>query len=212
MGGLEQRLHFNTSGAQKRRAVTRRSSEMSLVVDKIACIEESDEPGSDDIYLVVFRGFAAAPFDSNLVSIGPGSTWDDFDTGEVRGTDVGIAKTRPDAVYAVMMVEEDNGKDISGDVVNFWKSQTNLTWKATMLGLAVAGQQTTSENAKLAGYLAVKNTMKGLVSISMEFPKGNDDLISVRRVHIVTPGQSEKLRFRSDEEDATYDVTFKQVA
>src|SRR5262249_33847195 len=169
MGSLEQRLHFNTSNAQKRRAVTRRSSEMSLVVDKIACIEESDELGSDDIYLVVFRGFAKAPFDSNLVSIGPGSVWSDFDTGEVHGTDVGIAKTRPDAVYGVMMIEEDNGKDISGDLVNFWKSQTDLAWKATMLSFAVSGQLTTSENAKFAGYVAVKKTMKGLAAVFLGF-------------------------------------------
>jgi hypothetical protein len=184
---------------------------MSLLVDKIKCVEESDEVGADDIYLVVFRGNTSAPFNSNVASIGPGSAWDDFDTGETHHADVTIAKTFPDAVYAVMMVEKDNGKDISGDeVLSVWKAQTDLTWKSTMLSFVNAGQSTSSANAKAAGFNAVKNTMMGLASIYMEFPKGNDDVIRVKRVTIVTPGQSQLIRFRSDAEDATYDVTFKQ--
>src|SRR5262245_14228241 len=104
---------------------------MTLVVDKIKCVEESDEVGADDIYLVVFRAFASAPYDSNLVSVGPGAAWSDFDTGETHDTDVTIAQTRSDAVYAIMMVEKDHGKDISGsEVLGVWKAQTNLSWKA----------------------------------------------------------------------------------
>jgi hypothetical protein len=186
---------------------------MSLVVDKIKCIEESDELGADDIYLVVFRGYATAPFDSNLASAGPGAAWSDFETGDTRHTDVTIAKTRADAVYAIMMVEKDHGKDISGDeVLGTWKAQTDLAWKATMLSFASSGQSTNSETAKLAGYNAVKKAMLGLASLYMEIPNGDDDVIRVRRVTIVSPGQSQTLRFRSDAEDATYDVTFKQVA
>lgn len=185
---------------------------MSLVVDKIKCVEESDEIGADDIYLAVFRGNATAPFDSNLVSIGPGTAWADFDTGETHTADVTIAKTRPDAVYAIMMIEKDKGKDISGDeVLGVWKAQTGLAWKTTMLSFAVAGQPTNSATAKTAGFNAVKTAMTGLASLYMSFPKGDDDLIRVRRVNIVSPGQTETLRFRSDAEDATYDVTFKQI-
>jgi hypothetical protein len=192
---------------------------MSLVVDKITCVEESDEIGADDIYLIIFRGRTTAPFDSNLASTGPGdpalpflAPWADFDTGETHGWDVSIAMTQADAVYAVMMVEKDSGKDITGkEVLAVWRAQTDLTWKATMLGFAAAGQSTSSAAAKAAGFNAVRDTMLGLASIYMEFPKGDDDVIRVRRVTIVTPGQSQKLRFRSDAEDATYDVTFKQV-
>ena len=54
------------------------SKAMSLVVDKINCVEESDEIGADDIYLVVFQGRSVAPFASGLKSIGPGSAWQDF--------------------------------------------------------------------------------------------------------------------------------------
>jgi hypothetical protein len=185
---------------------------MSLVVDKIKCVEESDEDGADDIYLIVFRGRTVAPFDSNLVSIGPGSTWSDFDTGETHGGDVTIAATHRDAVYAVMMVEEDDGTDISGDeVLGAWKAQTALTWKSIMLSVVVAGQPTGSDGAKASGFAGIENTLNGLASLYMDFPKGNDDKIKIKRVTITKPGQAQTLRFRSDSEDATYDVTFKQT-
>jgi hypothetical protein len=185
---------------------------MSLVVDKIKCVEESDEVGSDDIYLAVFRGRTVPPFSTGFNPVGPGTAWSDFDSGETHGTDVTIAQTQPDAVYAIMMVEQDFGKDIAGaDVLGAWKSQTDLVWKSIMFGFAVGGQSTTSETVKNAGFTAVKNVMHGLASLYMAFPKGNDDVIKVKRVSIVSPGSSETVRFRSDEEDATYDVTFKQV-
>uniref|UniRef100_A0A7C1JK61 Uncharacterized protein n=1 Tax=Caldilinea aerophila TaxID=133453 RepID=A0A7C1JK61_9CHLR len=185
---------------------------MSLVVDKIKCIEESNEIGADDIYLIVFRGRTVAPFESNLASIGPGSAWSDFDTGETHHTDVTIAKTQADAVYAVMMVEKDMGKDISGvEVIGAWKAQTDLVWKSIMMGFVAAGQPTSSNSAKAAGFAGIKNALNGLASLYMSFPKGNDDVIDVKRVTITSLGQAQTIRFRSDAEDATYDVTFKHV-
>src|SRR5262245_55938891 len=155
---------------------------MSLVVDKIKCVEESDEIGADDIYLVVFRGRTLAPFNSNLASVGPGSAWSDFDTGETHGSDVTIAQTQADAVYAVMMVEKDKGKDVTGDeVIGAWKAQTSLVWKSIMLSLVSAGLATGSNSAKASGYAGIKNALHGLASLYMNFPKGDDDLIRVRR-------------------------------
>lgn len=187
---------------------------MSLIVDKIKCLEESDENGADDIYLITFRGRTLAPFESNLGSLGPGAAWSDFDTGETHGTDVGIAKTFSDAVYAVMMVEKDNGKDISGDaVVGAWKAQTDLVWKSVMLGLTQSGVNTSSAEGRAAGFTAIRNALNGLSSIYMEFPKGDDDVIDVQRITITAPGQTQTVRFRSPShlEDATYDVTFKHA-
>jgi len=185
---------------------------MSLVVDSIKCVEESDEIGADDIYLIVFRGRTVPPFNSNLASVGPGSAWSDFDTGETHGSDVTIDQTQPDAVYAVMMVEKDSGKDISGDaVVGAWKAQTDLIWKSIMLGLVAGGLPTGSPSAKASGFTGIQNALNGLASLYMEFPKGDDDVISVKRVTITNPGQAQTIRFRSDTEDATYDVTFKHV-
>jgi hypothetical protein len=187
---------------------------MSLIVDKIKCVEESDESGADDIYLITFRGRTVPPFDSGLGPIGPGAAWADFDTGETHGTDVGVAKTFSDAVYAVMMVEKDSGKDISGDaVVGAWKAQTDLIWKSVMLGMVSGGINTTTPTAKTAGFTAIRNALNGLASIYMEFPKGDDDVLDVQRVTITAPGQTQTVRFRSPShlEDATYDVTFKHA-
>jgi hypothetical protein len=110
---------------------------MTLVIDRIKAVEESDELGSDDIYLVGFIGRTVAPFKSALGSIGPGGAWSDFDTGEIHNTDVGTGLiSASDAVYVVMMVEEDNATDISGtEVVGAWAAQTDLIWKSVMLGL-----------------------------------------------------------------------------
>lgn len=185
---------------------------MSLVVDRIHAIEESDESGSDDIYLIVFQGRTVPPFASGLNSVGPGNFWDDFDSGEKENTDHRVASTNADAVYAVMMVEKDSSKDISGtDVVSAWQAATALTWKTTM-GAAIAGGMSPGSAAvKQEGFEKIKKTLNGLSSVYMAFPYGDDDVIDVKRVTITQPGQSQILRFRSNAEDATYDVTFKQT-
>lgn len=186
---------------------------MSLVVDKIKAVEESDEIGSDAIYLITFHGRTVAPFNSGLSSIGPGSSWDDFDTGETSNTDVRIASTSADGVYAVMMVEQDNGKDITGSsIVGAWSAQTDLIWKSLMLGMVAGGIPTGTPAAKNAGFTGIRNALNGLSSLYMEFPKGNDDVIAVQRVTINQVGQSQTIRFRSVQEDTTYDVTFKHTS
>lgn len=189
---------------------------MSLRIDKIKCVEESDENGADDIYLIMFIGRTVAPFRSALGSVGPGAAWSDFDTGETHHTDVNSGLfSASDAVYAVMMVEKDSGKDITGDaVVGAWRAQTDLIWKSIMLGMVTGGVSTGTETAKGSGFAGIKNALNGLASLYMEFPKGDDDVIDVKRVTITNPGQSQTLRFRSPshKEDATYDVTFRHAA
>ena len=81
-----------------------------------------------------------------------------------------------------------------------------------MLGFMANGQGTGTEAARNAGFQAIKNTLHGLASVYMDFPKGNDDVIGVKRVTIGVPGQTQTLRFHSAAEEATYDVTFKQTA
>jgi hypothetical protein len=186
---------------------------MTLVVDKIKAVEESDEVGADDIYLIAFIGRTVPPFRSALGSIGPGAAWSDFDTGETHHTDVSTGLfSASDAVYVVMMVEKDKAKDISGDaVVGAWAAQTDLIWKSIMLGMVAGGIPTGTEAAKTTGFAGIRNALNGLASIYMEFPKGDDDVIDVERVTITQPGQAQTVRFRSpsNKEDATYDVTFK---
>jgi hypothetical protein len=186
---------------------------MSLVVDRIKCVEESDELDSDDIYLVVFRGRTVSPFDTGLgVHGGAGSLWADYDSGELEGTDVTIAHTNADAVYAVMLVEQDHALDIKGSaVIGAWAMQTDLIWKAQMLSVLTGGGSPGSEQSKTNGYAKIQNALNGLSSIYMEFPKGDDDSLGVKRVTITKAGQSQTVRYRSNAEDATYDVAFKHT-
>ena len=186
---------------------------MTLIIDKIKCVEESDEVGADDIYLIAFIGRTVAPFGSALRSVGPGNAWSDFDTGETHHSDVSAGLfSASDAVYAVMMVEKDSSKDIAGSAVTgAWQAQTDLIWKSIMLGMVAGGIATGTDAAKNTGFAGIRNALNGLASLYMEFPKGDDDVIDVERVTITNTGQSQTIRFRSNAEDATYDVTFKHT-
>jgi hypothetical protein len=184
----------------------------SVMVDRMKCFESSDS--ADDIYLIVFRGRTNAPFDSNVATTGPGSEafWGDFDDGEVRNTDRTIANFQADAVYAVMMVDKDDGKDIAGDeVLGLWRAQSDLAWKAQMFAQLQAGHATSSAAAKQAGFNAVKNVFLGLASIDMDFPKGNDDRLGPVKRLTITPSTRPEVTFFSpeSEEDAKYSVRFK---
>jgi hypothetical protein len=184
---------------------------MSLFVDSIKVVEESDELGDDDVYIVIFRGECVPPFASNVGVIGPGPHWTNMSTDDFRGADVGLAAATPNSVYAVMLVDEDSSRDISGDaVIGAWRAQTALVWKSVMLGRVAGKLPTSNEAGRAAGFAAIQSTMQGLSSLYMEFPKGDDDVLGVKRVTITAPGSTQKIRFRSNAEDATYDVTFKQ--
>jgi hypothetical protein len=180
----------------------------SLVIDAIRCVTETDELGSDDVYVVTFRGNTTKPFDSNVGVHGPGSLWTDFDSGDLEGTDVTIAMFRSDAVYVVMLVEQDNGTDISGaDVVGAFKAQCDLTWKAQMLALLGGGAGPANEAQRAAAAQAIANTMLGLTSIYKNFPFGNDDVVDVPKRIAIKPGQLVKQEFYGD--GGHYRIAFK---
>ena len=86
---------------------------MKLEVGRITCIEESDEIGDDDIYLVVF--LVRAGKETKLNIVGPGPAWRNFSTGDSRGQDITLdGGAEFSTVYFVAMIECDNGKDIAG--------------------------------------------------------------------------------------------------
>lgn len=181
---------------------------MPLLVDHVWCKEETDELGSDDVYMVVFRGNTTAPFDSNVAVWGPGDFWDDFDTDDDWSQDIAIAKWRKDAVYLVMLVEEDNNRDISGQaVLGAWKAQTTLAWKAQMLTLLGGGPGPATEAQKQTAATAIRSALQGLSSIYMELPKGNDDLIGAPKRVKIAPGQQPVIDFIGD--GGHYKVRFK---
>jgi len=180
----------------------------SLIVDHIYCLEETDEFGSDDLYMVVFRGNTIAPFDSNVAVYGPGNFWDDFDTGEDWAQDIPIAKYRTDAVYVVMVVEKDNDRDVNGpQVVGAYKAATSLTWKAQMLSLLGGGSGPATESQRATAANAIINTLQGLSSVYMEFPKGNDEIIGKPQRIKVPPTGGASYFFIGD--GGFYQVNFK---
>ena len=181
---------------------------MEVMVDQVKCKEESDEIGADDVYLITFRGRTTAPFSSNVGVKLLGS----YTTGSTSTTDHVNAMFQSDAVYVVMLVEKDHDRDIAGDeVLGFWRSQTDLVWKATMLAQMGSGQWPPNEVQKDAAAKAIANTMNGLASIYMSFPKGDDDVIDSPKRLKISPGQTPVLHFVSppSKEDAHYDITFK---
>src|SRR5687767_6082495 len=103
----------------------------TIFVDQMLCKESAD--AADDIYMIVFRGNTTPPFNSNVAVKGPGTFWDDFDAGEVWNQNITVAMYRPDAVYVVMLIEQDSKKDIDDTALGLWKSMTDLAWKAVML-------------------------------------------------------------------------------
>jgi hypothetical protein len=181
-----------------------------LVIDGMRCVEETDEVGSDDVYIVIFRGDPKPPFGSNVGVHGPGQAWSDFDTGELEGSDVPIAMFFPDAVYVIMLVEEDNARDISGsEVIGAWKSQCGLVWRGALLPLQLSGKLPPSPAQTAAAAQNVAQAMLGLASLYMELPKGNDDAIGNPQQVVVSSGQATTLTFKGD--GGHYRIRFKVV-
>jgi hypothetical protein len=98
-----------------------------IFVDQMRCKSSTDD--ADDIYMMVFRGNTTAPFSTNVVAIGPGNFWDDFDSADVWNQDIPVAKFHRDAEYVVMLVEQDSGKDIDRQALGLWRSMTDVAWK-----------------------------------------------------------------------------------
>lgn len=193
----------------------------SLVIDAVRCVEETDESGSDDVYIIIFRGDPKPPFGSNVGVHGPGwnfnegeftpgLNWMDFDSGELWNPDVPIAMYFPDAVYMIMLVEEDNSRDISGaEILGAWRSQCGLVWRGALLPLQLSGQLPAPPAKLTTAAQTVGQTMLGLASLYMEFPKGNDDVIGKPQQVVISPGQTPTLHFKGD--GGYYRIRFKIV-
>ncbi|WP_329405309.1 hypothetical protein OG563_25945 [Nocardia vinacea] len=70
-----------------------------VIVDEMKCIKQSTEAGSDDVYLLTWRG--QIPLSDSVVTQteftvhGGYDFWDDMDTGETRRGDIAIAAYDP---------------------------------------------------------------------------------------------------------------------
>lgn len=159
-----------------------------LIVDHMWCREETDEVGSDDVYMVVFHGRNTAPFNTRVDSVGPGNFWDDFDSGDDWSQDIVVSTHHPDSTYVIALVEKDDGKDITGGILHALKTTLNVVWK-------VAAASNPSKEARAN---AVVSAIQGFLAQYTEFPYGNDDLINVVKVLQIAPGALPILEFKGD--------------
>jgi hypothetical protein len=108
-----------------------------LVVRKMDCLEETDEIGSDDVYMAVFRGSFTLPPNVKVVG-GKDTAWGDMSTGKSVLKDVVLEDTyQPENVYVAALIEQDVNRDLLvgsawAKVMEFWAN--NWTKFAGNLG------------------------------------------------------------------------------
>src|SRR4029453_2381444 len=95
-------------------------------------------------------GNTTPPFDSNVAVAGP-DFWTGLDEPAERPQDVAIAMWRPDAVYVVMLVEQDGGKDVSGnEALSIFKTACLTAWSESMQNIAATGGSPTESQLDMA--------------------------------------------------------------
>ncbi|WP_433600500.1 hypothetical protein ACQPXH_01145 [Nocardia sp. CA-135953] len=146
-----------------------------VIVDEMKCIVDTDEEGSDDVYLLTWRG--QIPLGDSVVTQteftvhGGIDFWDNLDTGETRRGDVTIADYDPRSLYIVQLIEMDFGRDVAGDPRRAYKQILEGQWALALS--RTLGQPATLRTAVLTA--TVRETLRVLNNRAMEFPLGNDD-------------------------------------
>jgi hypothetical protein len=96
-----------------------------LVVRALRCVEETDEVGNDDVYMVIFRGSFSLPPDVKVVG-GKDTVWGDMYTSKLVVHDVVLDDPyHAENVYVAALFEQDWNKDILtggtwGKVAELW--------------------------------------------------------------------------------------------
>lgn len=96
-----------------------------LVCNALRCVEETNEAGSDDAYMVVFRGSFNQPPDVKVVG-GKNTIWGNMATGKLVVKDMVLDDPyHAENAYVVALLEQDVNRDILtggawGKVADFW--------------------------------------------------------------------------------------------
>ena len=96
-----------------------------LVIRALRCVEETDEIGSDDVYMAIFRGSFTLPPNVKVVG-GKGTMWADMTSGKLVTKDMVIEDTYQQGnVYVAALIEQDVNKDLLvgnalAKVTEFW--------------------------------------------------------------------------------------------
>lgn len=147
----------------------------NVIVDEMKCIVDTEEGGSDDVYLLTWRG--RIPLGDSVVTRteftvhGGYDFWDDLDEGETRRGDIAIAGYDPRSLYVIQLIEKDNGRDVVDDVRRAYKQILEGQWALALS--RTLGQPAALRTSVLVA--TVRETLRVLNNTAMEFPLGNDD-------------------------------------
>lgn len=178
-----------------------------VFVDQTTCRSSVD--GSDDIYLLIFRGSTVAPFHNSMSVIHP-SSFADFDDGESRGNDIQIARYFDDSVYVVALLERDADNDFldNGEkFIDLVRAQASIAWITRIGALVLSGGANVSEENRARGAETVVTAIQGVVGLATTWPVGDDDTIGRAQRLRLSPGQEPTLTFKGN--DGHYRIRFK---
>jgi hypothetical protein len=181
-------------------------STQSVYVDRMLCLSSSDN--EDDIYVLMFRGRTVPPFNTGLALKGPENFWTDFDDGELWNQDILMVQYFPDAVYGAILVDQDDGTDISKSRLKNIGLKCAQAWKTELLSQQAAGNAPGSAAAKNAAFAAVKAILGPQVEGA-----GNDDVITpdntngVQRITVGPGNPTPPFTFKG--QGGWYEVIFK---
>lgn len=159
----------------------------TLKVGNLRCIEETDEQGADDIYLLVFigRNTGSGSGISEVKRIGPGVHWRNLSSGSERPHDVTIDSGYDRAhLYLVAMLDEDDSCDFDEEQRRKLQNWMATVWQT----FDVFGSST-----KL-----VAPSM--LFEFALAIPKlwTNDDFCGVQWLEPIRKGTGRSVRFDRD--------------
>jgi hypothetical protein len=171
----------------------------SVIVDELKCVEETDEAGYDDVYLLTFRGrippTGSVATQTEFTVHGGYDFWTNFETGETHRGDVVIAAHDPKSLYIVQLIEKDNGRDVVDGVRRLYKQILEGQW-ALVLSRTIA--QPDAVRAAI-GTRVISETLRGLNDNAMEFPTGNDDEIGApQRLSLQASNPAAVVNFAGD--------------
>ncbi|MGW6424881.1 hypothetical protein ACWF82_19580 [Nocardia sp. NPDC055053] len=166
------------------------------------------EWGSEDVYLLTFRG--SVPADGGINSEtqftvrGPGDYWNNFTNGDTRNRDIAIAAYEPESLYIVSLIEEDADRDVDGDTESAYRSVLDAAWTAALA--RTVGQSNSHRVEVLAS--AITEAFHGLNGKFMDVPFGDDDWLG-RPQRLVLPPNSLQAVMNFKGDGGRYQATFK---
>jgi hypothetical protein len=156
-----------------------------LVVRKLACVDKSNEIGSNDVYMAVFRGSFTLPPNIYVIG-GTGTVWANLSTGDIREYDMILENIyQPENIQVIVLMEQDVNKDLL--VFSEDLAKATEYWANNWMKFSSA-----------PGYEAC-----AITALAIADPIWNDDILGTRYIppiHTLN-GTGVLLEFKSDDSE-----------